>query len=203
MNGRTVVTALVVCAIALLATRQYGRAEAPSAAPASKIGIVSVRGAFNKSQKHQQYRAAALKRQSQARIQVEVLAKEIETEDAELKTLRQGTADYMKQLQALLEKRAKLDSQQEYLKQQRVLEDKKWMEDLYQEVLKIVGDLAKEKGLDVVLERTEPEFPISSDELMLTVSTHKVLYDRGCVNLTDEVVARLDAGQGAKPAAGQ
>lgn len=203
MNGRTVVTAFVVCAMALLATRQYGRAQAPPVGTPSKIGIVSVRGAFNGSKKHAQYRAQALKRQSQARAQIDVLTKEIETEEAELKTLKQGTPDYMKQLQAMLEKRAKLDSQQEYLKQQRVLEDKKWMEDLYQEVLKIVNDLAKEKGLDIVLERTEPEFPISSDELMLTVSTHKVLYDGGCVNLTNDVIARLDAGESAKPAAEQ
>ena len=203
MNGKTVLTALVVCAIALLATRQYGRAESQPATPSSKIGIISVRGAFNGCKKHQQYRAAALKRQSQARAQIDVLTKEIETEEAELKTLKQGTPDYMKQLQAMLEKRARLDSQQEYLKQQRVLEDKKWMEDLYQEVLKIVNDLAKEKGLDIVLERTEPEFPISSDELMLTVSTHKVLYDGGCVNLTNDAIARLDASEGAKPAADQ
>jgi Skp family chaperone for outer membrane proteins len=203
MKGRTVVTTLVVCAIALLATRQYGRAESQPAAAASKIGVVSVRGAFNGSKKHAQYRALALKRQSQARAQIELLTKEIEAEDAELKTLKPGTPDYMKQLQATLEKRAKLDSQQEYLKQQRALEDKKWMEDLYQEVLRIVNDLAKERGLDLVLERTEPEFPISSDELMLTVSTHKVLYAGGCIDLTNDVIARLDAGAAVQGPAAQ
>jgi Skp family chaperone for outer membrane proteins len=203
MNGRTIVTVLVVCTIALLATRQYGRAESQPAGAPSRVGVVSVRGAFNGCKKHQQYRAVALRRQSQARAQIEVLTKEIETEEAELKTLKQGTPDYMKQLQTLLEKRATLDGQQEYLKQQRALEDKKWMEDLYQEVLKIVGDLAREKGLEMVLERTEPEFPISSDELMLTVSTHKVLYDGGCVNLTSDVIARLDASESVKPPAVQ
>jgi Skp family chaperone for outer membrane proteins len=203
MKGRTVVMTLVVCAIALLATRQYGRAESQPAAASCKIGIVSVRGALNGSRKYTQYRALALKRQSQARAQLEALTKESESAEAELKTLKPGTPDYMKQLQAALEKRAKLDSQQEYLKQQRALEDKRSMEELYQEVLGIVKDLAKEKGLDLVLEKTEPEFPISTEEWVLTFSSHKVLYDGGCVNLTNEVIARLDASQNVQGPAGQ
>jgi len=113
--------------------------------------------------------------------------------------LRQGTPDYLKQMQAVIQKRAQLDGKQEYLKQQRLLEDKLWMEKLYQETLKIVNTLAQEKGLEFVLERTEPEFPISSDELMATFSTHKVLYAGGGMDLTDEVIARLDAMDNLKP----
>jgi Skp family chaperone for outer membrane proteins len=195
MNGKTIVTALVVGVIALLATRQYSRAESQPAAAPCKIGIVSVRGALNGSRKYTQYRALALKRQSQARAQLEALTKDSESAEAELKTLKPGTPDYMQQLQTALEKRAKLDSQQEYLKQQRALEDKKSMEELYQEVLRVVKDLAKEKGLALVLEKTEPEFPIAAEEWVLTFSSHKVLYDGGCVNLTNEVIARIDAGE--------
>jgi Skp family chaperone for outer membrane proteins len=196
-------TGILMCAIALFTALEYGHAESQTTGSPAQIGVISVRRVLNGSKKVAQYRAQAMKRQSQAKAQLDDLTKEVETEEAELKTLKQGTADYMQQLQTLLEKRARLDGQQEYLKQQRVLEDKKWMEDLYQEVLQIVNDLAREKGLEMVLERTEPEFPISSDELMLTVSTHKVLYDGGCVNLTNDVIARLDASAGAKPAAGQ
>jgi Skp family chaperone for outer membrane proteins len=204
MSSKTAITGILVGAMALFMTLGYGRAQSQTtAAPTAKIGIVSVRTVFNSSKRHAQYRAQALKRQSQARTQVDDLTKEIEAEEAELKTLKQGTADYMKQLQVMLEKRSKLDSLQEYLKQQRAFEDKKWMEDLYQEVLRIVNVVAKEKGLDIVLERTEPEFPISSDELMLTLSTHKVLYAGGCVDLTGEVAARLDATEAPKAPSGQ
>jgi len=199
MKGKTAMTGILVGAGALFLLLGHGRAESQTTGTTAKIGIVSIRSVFNGSKRHERYRAQALKRQSQARTQVDDLTKEIEAEEAELKTFKQGTADYLKQLQVMLDKRAKLDSLQEYLKQQRVLEDKKWMEDLYQEVLQIVQEVAKEKGLDLVLERTEPEFPISSDELMLTLSTHKVLYDGGCVDLTAEVATRLDA---VKPPSG-
>jgi len=64
----------------------------------------------------------------------------------------------------------------------------------------MTNELAKQKGLDLVFESDEPEFPASSrDELMLTISTHKLLYSGGCLDITDDVVAQLDAQEGAKP----
>jgi Skp family chaperone for outer membrane proteins len=181
---------------ALLATFQYGYAASEAVAPAGKIGVVSIRTVFNTSKRHAQYRSQVLQAQSRAKAQLDDLAKDIDAEEAGLKALKDGTPDYLKQLQTILKKRAELDSQREYLKQQRSLEDKNWMESLYQETLKIVKAVAKEKGLSLVFERTEPEFPISSEELMMTFSTHKVLVADGCVDLTQEVAARLDAAAG-------
>jgi Skp family chaperone for outer membrane proteins len=189
---------VLICVAALFATFQYSQAAPEAAPPASKIGVVSIRTVFNTSKRHAQYRSQVLQAQSRARAQLDDMAKDIDAEDAGLKALKEGTADYMKQLQTILKKRAELDSQREYLKQQRSLEDKNWMEALYQEALKIVQVVAKEKGLTLVFERTEPEFPVSSEELMMTFSTHKVLYAEGCVDLTQEVATRLDAAGGAQ-----
>ena len=80
-----------------------------------------------------------------------------------------------------------------------MLDEKKWREDLYQVFMKVAQEIAKEKGLDLVLERSEPAFPISSEELMLTLYTHKVLYAGGCIDLTSEVIARIDADATLKP----
>ena len=199
MSGRKAITTIAVCAVALFAVLAHDGVAPGAMGSPKKIGIVSVRGVFNGSRKHAQYRAQVMARQTQALAEVEKLSKQIEAEDAELKTLKKGTADYMQQLRILLEKRSQLDGQREYLKQQRVLEDKKWMEDLYQEIMSLTQEVAKEKNLDLVLEKTEPEFPISSEELMLTFSTHKVLYDGGCADLTEEVTARVDASDNLKP----
>jgi len=197
MNIKAKTVGVLVIALALLAMLQYSQA-APEATPAlSKIGVVSVRTVFNTSKRHGLYRSQVLQAQSRARAQVEDMAKEIEAQEAGLKALKEGTADYMKELQAILKKRAELDGQREFIKQQRSLEDKNWMEALYQETLKLIQTVAKEKGLSLVFERTEPEFPVSSEELMMTFSTHKVLYAEGCVDLTQEVTARLDAAGGA------
>ncbi|MGE5297428.1 MAG: OmpH family outer membrane protein [Solirubrobacterales bacterium] len=199
MNGKMAVGGFLVCVLLSLGLLEYGRAAAPAAGPTLKVGVVSMKAVFQASAKHKQYAAGAMARQSQARMQLDNLKKEIEGDDAELKALKQGTPDYTQQLQVVLEKRAKMQSQQEFLKQQSVLEDKKWLEDLYQAFARATKALAQEKGLDMVLERTEPEFPIPSDELMSTLYMHKVLYAGGCVDLTTEVTARLDADETLKP----
>ncbi|OHB67409.1 MAG: hypothetical protein A2Y77_05265 [Planctomycetes bacterium RBG_13_62_9] len=199
MNGKTAVAGILIGAIALCATLSHGRAQPQTTGPGSKIGVVSVRNALSGSKWQTQYAASMTKLQSQARTQVEEVSAEIRKEEGELKTLKQGTVDYVEQLQVLREKRNKLDSLQEYYKQRMVLEDRRLMEEVYQEVLRIVKDVAKEKGLDLVLERTEPRFPATSEDLALTLSAHKVLYDGGCVDLTNDVIARLNATGASKP----
>jgi len=199
MKSRTVVLSVVICVVALLVTFDYSGAAPAAGGSALKIGVISIRTVFNKTRQQLEYRTQAIARQGQSRAQLQALAAEVEAGEAELKTLKPGTADHLEQLQSVLGKKSKLDSQQEFLKQQRMLEDKLWMEKLYQETLKIVAVMAKEEGLDLVLERTEPEFPISSEELMATFSTHKVLYAGAEMDLTNEVIARLDALENLKP----
>ncbi len=199
MNGKIAAGSFLVCALVSFAVLEHGRAASQPAGPASRIGVVSMREVFKGSKKHQQYGGQAMARQARARAQLDDLRKEMEGEEAQLKALKQGTPDYTQQLQIVLEKRAKVQTQQEFLKQQSMLEDKKWLEDLYQAFTRATQAIAKEKGLDLVLERTEPEYPVPSEELMTTLYMHKVLYDGGCVDLTGEVTTRVDADETLKP----
>jgi Skp family chaperone for outer membrane proteins len=200
MNGKTVTASILVCVAALLVAMQYSHAASQPATSAAKVGLVSVRDVFAGSKKHALYQAQTAKRVAQARTQIEELGKQLETEEADLKnTLKPGTPEYVKQYQVVLELRSKLQNQQELFKQQRMAEDKKWFEDLYQETLKATEVAAKERGLDLVLERTEPKFPIASEEVWSTVSTNKVLYGGGCPDLTNDVIARIDASATLKP----
>jgi Skp family chaperone for outer membrane proteins len=206
MNGKTAIATILVCVVALFAALQYGHAassptaaSAPSAA-SLRIGLVSIRDVFGGSKKHALYQAQTAKRMAQVKTQIEELGKRLDTEEGDLKnTLKPGTTDYVKQYQVVLELRSKLQNEQELLKQQRMAEDKKWFEDLYQETLKSIEAVAKEKGLDLVLERTEPKFPIASEEVYSTVSTNKVLYGGGCVDLTNDVIARIDDSPTLRP----
>jgi len=201
MKGKTVIAALLVGAVALLGALSYGQAASAPAASTVKIGLVSVRGVFNASKKHALYEAQTTRRLAQAKAEMDDLARQLDKEETELKTtLKPGTADYVKQYQVMLELRSKLQNQQEMLKQQRMAEDKKWFESLYQETLKATEAVAKEKGLDLVLERTETKFPTPSEEVLgSAISTTKVLYGGGCPDVTAEVTARVDASATLNP----
>jgi Skp family chaperone for outer membrane proteins len=193
MKIRTAIIIGCLVGMAVLSlSYQYGWAESNTSGPTLRIGIVSVRQVFDNCNRNVRYRTKAVAEQSQIRKELENLAKEVEAEEAAMKTLKPGTNDYLEQVRSMLDKRARLDARQEYLKQQQTLQHKQWTEQLYQDALRITKDLAKQKGLELVFENTEPQFPVTGEELMLTISTHKLLYSEGCVDLTAEVVAQLD-----------
>jgi Skp family chaperone for outer membrane proteins len=194
MKVRTVILGCLIGVVVLSVAYEYSIAAAKSeSSPSSKMGVVSVRQVFLDCKRSLKYKTEIMAEQSKLKAELDDMEKEIESEEAELKTLKSGTAEYLTQIKTVLEKRAKLQAQQEFVKQQLSTKDKQWTEELFKDVLTAAKELAQQKGLDIVFERTEPEFPISSEELRMVMSTYKILYSGGCVDLTKEVVARLDA----------
>ncbi|MCX5639144.1 MAG: OmpH family outer membrane protein [Planctomycetota bacterium] len=193
MRIKAVVLSCLVCAVVLFVGYEYSQAQPKADKPTSKIGIVSVRKAFRNSKKNSKYREQTIAEQTKIDAEDEKLSKEIEAQEAGLKALKPGSSDHLAQFKVILEKRANLEAQRQFNKQHRGLKDHRWTEELYREILRITNELAQQKGLDLVVEADEPEFPVeSANELMMTLSTHKVLYSGGCLDLTDEVVGRLD-----------
>ncbi len=121
------------------------------------------------------------------------LSKEIEAQEAGLRALKQDSSDYLSQRKELIDKKASLQAQQDFNKEQMVLKEYKWSKELYNDILQITSELAEEKGLDLVLEKDEIDvLALRVNEISDTIRTHKVLYSGGCVDITDEVVARLN-----------
>jgi len=172
---------------------QYSRAQPKEQANIS-IGLVSVRKVFRECKSNISYRQEAMAEYNKALAELEKLTKELDADEAGLKTLKPGSPDHLKQYKQILEKRANLEAQQQYHKQHRALIEQQRTEELYKRILQITKTLAEQKGLSLVLEYDEPEFPLASaDELVMTLNTHKVLYGAGCLDITDDVIARLDA----------
>jgi len=94
----------------------------------------------------------------------------------------------------VFEKEGQQQTKKKFYEQQLSVKDQRWTEKLYQDILRITREVAKEKGLDIVLENNEPQFPApTANELMMLIRTHKVLYSGGCVDISDEVTKKLDA----------
>lgn len=175
---------------------EYSRAEQKADTPGLKIGVVSVRKVLRGCKKSARYKIEVLADQGRTNAELEELSKQIEAQEAGLKALKPGSIDYLAQLKELVDKRYDLEAQREFNKQQSALKHHRWTEELYKEILQITKELAEQKGLDLVFEKDEPEFPVtSSEELVMILNTHKLLYSAGCSDLTNEVIARLDAKQ--------
>jgi Skp family chaperone for outer membrane proteins len=171
-------------------------AEPKQSGAGPKIAVVSIRKIFQDCKRSVSYREEANAEQNEIITELEKLSKEIETERAGLKTLKEDSSDYMARAKELFEKQARYQARQEFYKQQMELKDKLWTKELYQDILRIAGVIAKEKGLDLVFREDEIDFSeANASELGLAMTTQKLLYSGGCVDITNEVKARLDAGK--------
>jgi Skp family chaperone for outer membrane proteins len=179
-------------------TEKQAQLQAELKQPGSglKIAVVSIAKIFQNCKRSVSYREEAGAEQNGIIAELEKLSKEIEAERAGLKTLKEDSSDYMARAKELFEKQASYQARQEFYKQQMELKDKLWTKELYQDILRIAGEIAKEKGLDLVFREDEIDFSeANTSELGLAIRTQKLLYSGGCLDITDEVTARLDAGK--------
>ena len=214
MKFKLFVTVIVVLAAAMtiagFVTGAEKSAQQPSASPRGeeakpvqrsesevgclKIGVVSVRKIFQDCKRNVKYRRDLTAERDKLETELEKLSREIDLDKTGLKTLKQGSPDYLTTMKEILEKQARLQAQQEFFKRQMDIREQTIIEGLFRDVVKATEDVAKEKMLDLVLEKSEPDLPAAnSNELTLTISTHKVLYSAGCEDVTDAVLAKVDA----------
>lgn len=158
-----------------------------------RIGVVNVRKAFQDCKKNAEHRQETEAEHNKTIGELGKLSKEIEAERIGLQALKQGSSDHLARVKEIMQKQASLQAQQEFYKRQMELKDQRWTEELYEAILQETDKIAKQKKLDLVFAKDEIELPaLSADELMLIIRTNKLLYSGGCLDITDEVIARLD-----------
>jgi Skp family chaperone for outer membrane proteins len=160
-----------------------------------KIGVVSVRKIFQDCKRNAKYKQDMSAERVQMEDELDTMSKQIEIGKNSLKKLKPGSADYLAGMRDILEKQGTLQARQEYYKRQMDMREQAIIEKLFKDVMAATAEVAKAKGLDLVLERSEPDLPASnSNDLTLVISTHKVLYNSpACEDITDAVMAKVDA----------
>jgi len=193
MKIKTVISGCLICVVVLFVVHELGLAQPIAPVAASKIGLLSVSRTLRDCKATVTFAAKAKAEAEQMVAAEKALGNEVNVLTSGVRALVPGTIDYMAQYKLLLLKQAELKAIQESNNRQRLLSQLGWAEKVYKEVLRITSEVAARKGLDLVLQRSEPEYPIlSTEQLRMTLSSHKVLYGGGCLDITDEVIAELD-----------
>ena len=193
MKNKTAILVCLMGAVVLLLIHEYSMAQIKTNDMPLPIGIVDVRRALRECKATEKYREKTNVENAKMDVEEQQLTREIQALAAGLRALKPSSTDYMEQYKEYLQKQGELKTIQEYNPRLKATKHQQWTETLYQEILRITNVLAAEKGLALVLGSDEPEFPIQQyEELAMTLSTHKVLYSSGCLDLTDEVIAELD-----------
>jgi Skp family chaperone for outer membrane proteins len=161
-----------------------------------KIGVVSVGTALRGCKATIEFRKRLIAENEKMAAQENMISQEGKALADSLTAYKPDSSDYMERLQEMVRKQSELKGLQEINPRRRALTEMQWTQKVYKEILRITKELAAKKGLTLVLGADEPEFPFQRyEELVMTLSTHKVLYNNGCVNLTNEVIAQLDKMQ--------
>jgi len=193
MKIRTMVLSCLAGVVIMAMVFEYSQAQSKSNTPSSKIGVVSILKVFRDCKRSDAHRTEFNAEQSKIIAALQTLSKDIAAQEAGLKALKPESSDYLAQRKVLIDNQARLEAEQKFYKEQGILKQYKWSKELYQDILRITSELAEQKGLDLVLRKDEIDLlALSVNEISETVRTHKVLYSGGCVDISDEVVARLD-----------
>ncbi len=157
-------------------------------------GVVSVRRIFRDCKKSAKYRQQSNMERQQADAELTKLDNDMKAQQEGLKTLKPNSENYMTEVKEILEKQASLQALQKFYQQQISLKEQRITEEIYGDILRITAAVAKQRGLNYVFEISAPELPaLSPTELELSMGMHKLLYNDGCIDLTDEVMTILDS----------
>jgi len=190
--------ACCIAAVVVMALLFDGNVAKSKSEPAGSvnIGVVSVKRIYDESKKNAQYRDSLAAEQEQVLAQLEKARADIEAERAGLKTLKPGSTEHMGQVKVLLEKQARLSAEQEFQKQQLAVKERQWIEQMHNDIVRITREVAEKRNLDIVLENSEIDLTeVPDDMLVMSILMRTVMYSAGGIDITDEVMERLDSGK--------
>lgn len=191
-NSKCIWIALVI-ALVVLGAYQHGKLNAGSAVAPAKIGVVNVTNVLENCKKHKQWQEKMQAEQSETKAKFAKMEEDLKAVETNLKLRTPGSEDYLKLLGELTEKSALADAKQKIFQDKVTAEMQRWTESLYQEMLKVVEEVAKAKGLDMVIADELLDLPSPTlRDFMLTIKTKKMLYYNTNYDLTGEVLTVLD-----------
>jgi Skp family chaperone for outer membrane proteins len=164
---------------------------------APKIGIVSVKEVFDKCQMKAEVEKTLAADGESKFAELKKLEETLEADKAALSKRKQDSEDYMQLLQGIILAQSKLEAQREFYQQELSIKEMQSKEKIYRKILEVIASVAKEKELDMVLNRddnylNQPDSnpPAQSPaELLLTTKTHKLLYFNPSLDITADILA--------------
>lgn len=189
-----VVIILLIAVISVGIGYEHGWAQGQEEVKPARIATVSVNSIFMKSKKHAQWQQEMDKYKTQADAELDKMKKEWDAIEADMRTRKFGSSDYLEREQSSMEKQAALKAKTEFYNAEAMLRIQRWTEQLYKDVLAASAKVAEQKGFDMVVAKRQLQFPAEGmDDLMDTIRSNAVLYNSDRMDITDDVLAVIDA----------
>jgi Skp family chaperone for outer membrane proteins len=167
-----------------------------------QIGICDVVEVFNNCERTQTVRGELQQRQEEIQNQNQQRVEALESLRMEMEGLRRGSEEYNKRLEEMwrlgLEREGWQEAQSAILTRSYQLAAYK----IYQQILDVIDQVAEERGLDLVLFKVQQPIDIESGEdIVSQISRRQVLYSADHLDVTEQVLARMNEIHRASPGA--
>ncbi|NOT02464.1 MAG: OmpH family outer membrane protein [Phycisphaerales bacterium] len=162
--------------------------------PDAKVAVINLAVAFERYQMTRDLEAVFAERRAAVKEQGKARSDEIDTLRAALEQFKPGTADFHEREEQLVRKEIDFQVWLEVQERRLKLDHKRWLETIYDRVEATVAQLAKERGIDLVLTYSDlvedaPDSVAFRQQILLRT----VIYADSRIDLTTDVVSLLDA----------
>ena len=184
---------VLVVVLVVLGAYQHGKLQADSAVAPAKIGVINVAEVLENTREHKAWQERMKTEQVAVRQEIETLNNELDALEANLKLRTPGSEDYLTMLEELTQKQARLEAKQKINSIKTEGQMHQWTENLYQKLIKVTEEIAKSKGLDMVIAYEAIDFPTPSlRDFTMALRAKKMIYHNSKYDLTAEVLSAMD-----------
>ncbi len=183
---------LVVMVFAGWQMHILGAAEKPMPAP-TRVVVVDTEKVFKEYQRRKEIDDRLTRQQQDLQAQRKQKVDRIEALKAELENFHPDSKDYYQRQKELLKLSIDLDSFTKMSAEDIKREFRVQTEDIYMEILKVVDQVARENGYDLVLYKDSTDIRGDTiQELLEKIRGCKVLYSTKQIDITDPVLDALN-----------
>ena len=193
MKSKLAVISSLLLAIAVLSYNAGSVTAQNKTITPAKIGVVSWRTVLNTCDSSVNMDKKFTEKRKQIEAEITKLQDEVVSLEIDVKTSKPGSDDYMEKMQQLFQKKAIVEAKQNFHKQELAIKEQRAAEDVFRKVMEASKEVAQERGLDLVLAKSDNEFPLANaSDLMLTVRTTKVYYNSDNIDITADVIDKMN-----------
>lgn len=164
------------------------------APPDGNVAVINLAVAFERYQMTRDLESVFAERRAAVKEQGKTRSDEIDTMRTALEQFKPGTADFQEREEQLVRKEIDFQVWLEVQERRLKLDHKRWLETIYERVQATVGQVARERGIELVLTYSDlvedaPDSVAFRQQILLRT----VIYADTRIDLTNDVVVLLDA----------
>ena len=186
------IVAVALCAV-VVRNEVLAQPEPAATRAATRMAVCDIVQVFNSNQKAKDVRNVLDGKRKSVAAENETRGKALDAKRMELAAYKEGSPQYEKTLQDMQRMGMEHKIWMEMKNADLLREHRRYTKQLYEEILAVIAQVAKQRGIDVVL-YVEREVVQTEDtrELLTMIERRKVLYASDQVDLTQTVLARLN-----------